>query len=129
MKIQGGNGAGPVDLAQVKAKKEAEASKESKKVANDSVDAKLSKTLSSLTEQIANSGLTAGELHSNIDEDRLQKVLDSIDRVDGKQPRVSDDQLLEIADRIADRILAEPQRAVAAYGSVNASRAAELLAE
>lgn len=131
MKVQGGNSSGPIDINQAKANKaKDQASVEAKVSAQkDLVDTKLSQTLDNLTKAIADSGLTAGELHSHVDEDRLNRVLESIDRVDAKQPRLSDDQLLALSDRLVENMTQNPQKAASVFGSLNPSRVADLLSE
>ncbi|PIR22818.1 MAG: hypothetical protein COV44_06575 [Deltaproteobacteria bacterium CG11_big_fil_rev_8_21_14_0_20_45_16] len=130
MKIQGGGSGNPVDIQKVRAQKEnaAELEKNSKAASSDWVDAKLSKTLASITEAIKDSGLTAAELHSNIDEERAGALLDSFERVaEGRQPRLEDDQIMAMADRVGEFMDLNPSEASSAFRQIDRNRVEDLL--
>jgi hypothetical protein len=131
MKIHGGGPGTPVDLQKVKAQKEGEAKAikdQQQSSSSDVVDAKLSQTLNSITDAIQTSGITAAELHSNIDEERAATLLESFELVaQSKQPRLEDDQILEMADRVSGLMDDSADAALKAFGSVNRARVEELL--
>lgn len=131
MKIEGGGSGAPIDLNKVKAQKENELKEAAAKKADNAqfkVDAKLSQTLSSITSAIEESGLTAGELHSNVDEGRALGLLESFDRVgESKQPRLEDDQILDIADKLSSAMLESPEKALDSFKQPSRGRVEELL--
>lgn len=132
MKIQGGNSSGPIDFNAVKNKKEKEAASQSSETlsaSSDSVDAKLSQTLTELTKAIEESGLTPAQLHSGIDEKRLERLFESFDRVSGKQPQLPEEQLLAMSDRLRESLQNNPQKALSAFRDLDPVRVSDLLSE
>lgn len=128
MKIQNSSSSKPIELSQVKAQKEAQSAKATQSSrSGDQVSAKLSTTLRDVTEAIQNSGITAGELHSNINESRAMGLLDSFDRVEEKAIPVEADKALQFANDLAEQMLAEPQAAANAFSNISRNRVEELL--
>ena len=131
MKIEGGN-KNPIDLQKVKSQKQQEV-KENKLAGQtarspDQVSAKLSQTLSAITKEIEESGLTAGEVHSVIDEDRAIALLESFDRVgEGKQPTLPAEDLLEMADKLSAQFDQSPEFALSAFNAPDRNRVQDLL--
>jgi len=128
MKIQGGNnGNRPIDFAQAKTDMAAKPGTGAAPSPIESVDAKLSAALSFLTTAISESGLTAGQIHSQVDESRLENVLKSLDRVEAKRPQYDSERILQLSNRVAQAIEADSQGALAAFKTPNAARVADLL--
>lgn len=130
MKIQGGGSGKPVDFNQARVDKNS--ASEVKKLGasdevTDSVDTKLAATLNAVTQAISESGLTAGQLHSFVDEKRLDSVLKSLDRVEGKRPEIDPAHLKELSEKIASKMESNPQAALQAFKPLDPSRVAELL--
>lgn len=128
MKIQNSGSSKPIELNQVKAQKEAQSTKAAHSSrSGDQVSAKLSTALRDVTEAIQNSGLTAGELHSNVNESRAMGLLDSFDRVEEKAAPVEADKALQFANDLAEKMIAEPQAAANAFSNISRNRVEELL--
>lgn len=130
MKIQGGGPNNPIDLQKVKNQKEISKNEAaaSKAASGDQVSAKLSQTLQSITEQIQNSGLSIGEIHSNVNEDRAMALLGSFDRIgEGKQPRLPDAEILNMADKLSEFLSGNPAEASQAFNVPDRSRVEDLI--
>lgn len=129
MKVSGKGPQVPIDFVQASnsLKNRSEVSGSEKSAAGDKVDARLSQVLSSITAAIAESGLTAGQLHSEVDENRLQHILDSFDRVEAKRPEVDWEKVLQLADSLQEEMVSDPEAAIAAFKKPNPERVADLL--
>jgi hypothetical protein len=127
MKISGKGPNTPVDFTQAKVERSKTENSNSPAASSDRVSAKLSQVLSSITDAIAESGLTAGQLHSNVDEARLNSILDSLDRIEAKRPEVDMAKLLQMTDRVSSQMLSRPEDAVAAFKKPDPSRVSELI--
>ncbi len=128
MKIQGGNnGNRPVDFNAIKSDKNEKPSSTSSSAKGDSVDAKLSAAINFITNAISDSGLTAGQIHSNVDEARLENVLNSLERVEAKRPQYDSQRILELSDRVASAIGSDTTAALAAFKTPDVARVADLI--
>lgn len=117
-----------IDVGRAKSK-ESKAAGETKSQAKGLVSNKpedVQKALDRAVSDIESSGLTAGEVHSSVDETRLTGFLKSID-VQAKQPRLSDDELLKMADKVSTATRENPAQASSAFNTPDASRVAELV--
>lgn len=126
MKIENNRGAIPIQFKSFKKQEAVDISKTQNNSAPDQVATKLSQTLRDVVTGISESGLTAGEVHSNVDETRAAGLLYSMD-VDAKRPRLDDDQIVALADKVAKDIESSPKQAVAAFQELDASRVADLV--
>lgn len=128
MKIQNSGSSKPIELSQIKAQKEAQSAKASDKSrSGDQVSTKLASALRDVTDAIENSGLSAGELHSNVNESRAMGLLESFDRVEEKAAPVEADKALQFAADLAEKMLANPQAAADAFSAPSRNRVEELL--
>jgi len=93
----------------------------------DSVNTKLTTALNNVLKGIEASGLTAADVHSNVSEKVAVQLLND-SPVQAVRPKVSNQALLAIADRVSFQMLQEPQKAVGAFSDLKASRVSELLA-
>jgi hypothetical protein len=123
MKIEGRGGVIPFEKPKSVEKKSA--AKESREPTPKAED-KISTALRNAIDGIEKSGLTGGEVHSNVDEQRAAGLLRSID-VEAKQPRMSDKDLLKLADSVSEKMTQDPQRAVNAFKDFDAKRVADLV--
>jgi len=129
MKIQGSGPNNPIDLQKVKSQRELNKSEViGKSNSGDQVSAKLSQTLQSISEQIQNSGFRIDEIHSNVNEERAMALLGSFDRIgEGKQPKLPDAEILQMADRVSEFLSQNPKAATEAFHSPDRSRVQDLL--
>ncbi len=128
MKIDGrGTGLSPViDKAQAEKSAKVENLKQEGKLPVDSVNTRLSSALRSVLEGISQSGLSAGDVHSNVSAKSVARLLDESPVSEVKQVR-SPAELLSMADQVSQMMSFDPQAAVQAFGSIKADRVAELL--
>lgn len=124
----------PLDTKRLQTDKKAK-SAESAQKANTAVqpekarprnDEEIAKALQDTVQDIQESGISAGDVHSRVDESRISGFLKSID-IQGKQPRMSDDEVLKLADKVAEATEANPADASAAFNAPDATRVAELV--
>jgi hypothetical protein len=128
MKIQGGNnGNRPIDFNQIKNEKIEKSESPVTSTKGDSVDAKLSAALNFITSAISDSGLTAGQIHSNVDESRLENVLENLERVEAKRPQYDSQRILELSDRVVQAMANDSSGALAAFKTPDVARVADLL--
>ncbi len=133
MKIDG-RGVIPLDTKRLQADKKTKLADAAPKAADAAQSEKarprneeeIAKALESTVEDIGKSGVSAGDVHSKADEARITGFLKSID-VQGKQPRLSDGDVLKLADKVASSTQADPQQASAAFNTPDATRVAELV--
>lgn len=128
MKIQG-NGSKPVDIQKAKQNKAAEEHSPAKLKASKSgkVDAKTSQALQALEKAISETSVTPGQAHSNVDEKRVQSLLDSFERVEAKRPVLPDEKLMELADRLSEQMESRPEAALNSFDTPSAERVGDLL--
>ena len=130
MKIQNDRGVISLDVNRKLEKNEkiksgaAESAQE--KTKSDSVDTRVSQALSQALDQITRSGLSIGEVHSEVDEQKIAGLLNSFE-VDSKRARMSDQDLEKMAEKVSAEIKSNPQAASRAFKSINADRVAELV--
>jgi len=128
MKIQGGsNGNRPIDFTQIKNDKIEKSNPAASPTKGDSVDAQLSAALNFITNAISDSGLTAGQIHSQVDESRLENVLHNLERVEAKRPQYDTQRILELSDRVVAAMASDSPGALAAFKTPDAARVADLL--
>ncbi|MBN8555569.1 MAG: hypothetical protein J0L93_09005 [Deltaproteobacteria bacterium] len=130
MKIQNNRGVVSID-AKLNADRNAKvksgaADSAQEKTKSDSVDTRVSQALSQALEQISQSGLSAGDVHSEVDEKKIAGLLNSFE-VDSKRSRMSDQDLEKMADKVSTEMKANPQAASRAFKSIEADRVAELV--
>lgn len=133
MKIQNASGSiVPIDLRKMKgtekvassdAKKTVEATRSNRSVA---IDTKVSQTLHDTLNMISEAGLTAGAVHSNVDESRVAGLLKSMD-VEAKRPNLDAEALMKLADKVSEDIQNNPEQAADAFNPLDPSRIADLL--
>lgn len=129
MKIGNGGGSTPIDLHRMKGLEKiskSDASSSAKSVRSDRVSAQVSQTLRDTVEKIESLGLTAGEIHSNVDASRAQGLLRSME-VEAKRPKVNNDDLLMMADRVSALMAENPSQASDAFKDIDPTRVADLL--
>jgi hypothetical protein len=90
------------------------------------VDAKVSVTLEHTLDLISDAGLTAGEVHSNVDSARVTGLLKSMD-VEAKRPKLDMEALMKLADKVSEDIQNNPEKAREAFNEIDPSRVADLL--
>jgi len=112
--------------AQVKlAKSEIEAKKD---FPSDSVNMRLSQSLQQVTQEIQDSGLTAGQIHSNVEPGRAAALLESFDRLgEGRQPRLPDVEIFEMLDRVEQQMREAGPESLQLHSEISRQRAEELL--
>ncbi len=118
----------PISTARSSAKKvqEANSSKSLESTNSDRVSSRLSKALDSAVKGIESSGLSAGQVHSEVDEARAQGLLKSID-VQEKRPQMNTEDLLKLADKVVSDSQKNPQQAAAAFNHPDSGRVADLV--
>lgn len=127
MKIDGKSA--PINLeAKRLQKSEAKSAKiEKAEVAKgDSVDTRLSSALQNVLKGISDSGLSAGEVHSNVSEKTVERLLNE-SPVQAVRPKLSNEALLALTNKVADSMLADPHKALEAFSEIKGARVAELL--
>ncbi|MDB5038209.1 MAG: hypothetical protein JWQ35_1737 [Bacteriovoracaceae bacterium] len=125
MKIE--NNRNIVSIARNSEKKNpVQATKTKSEQGTDQVDSKLSNALNGAVDGITSSGLTAGQVHSQVDEVKASGLLKS-SSVDSSQPRLSDSDLLKKADQVAKDSKSSPSQAIAAFNNLDANRVAQLI--
>lgn len=128
MKVNGGGPHLPVDAAKASkandVQKEEIKSKGTKVV--DSVDARLSKALKAVEEEIYSTGLTAGEVHSNVDEKRIVNLLKSMENVEAKGPSLGDEDIMAMVDSLSVKLQEDPEQALKSHHRLDGSRVLEL---
>lgn len=92
----------------------------------DTRDIELSRRLRETIEAIGESGLSAGDFHSGLDETRVHGLLHSLE-FEARRPRLADEELLALADRVQADLLAKPEQAGNAFKEISGARVAELL--
>lgn len=133
MKIQNGSGSlVPLDLTRMKGTERAEIAN-SKKVkegsqakASDTVRTEVSRRLKDTLDLISEAGLTAGEVHSNVDESRVMGLLKSMD-VEAQRPKLDVESLMNLADKVSEDMQNNPEQAQEAFNPLDPSRIADLL--
>jgi len=128
MKIDGrGTGYSPI-IEKVQSEKSAKVEnlKQDSNLPSDSVDTRLSSALRSVLEGISQTGLNAGDVHSNISSKSVARLLDESPVSEVKKTR-SPSELLSLADQLGQMMAADPQKALQAFGTLKADRVAELL--
>jgi hypothetical protein len=133
MKIQNGSGGViSLDLKKMKGTEKADTSNEVKTSKSSRadraavVDAKVSVTLEHTLDLISDAGLTAGEVHSNVDSARVTGLLKSMD-VEAKRPKLDMEALMKLADKVSEDIQNNPEKAREAFNEIDPSRVADLL--
>jgi len=128
MKIDGrGTGYSPI-IEKVQSEKSAKVEnlKQDSNLPSDSVDTRLSSALRLVLEGISQTGLNAGDVHSNISSKSVARLLDESPVSEVKKTR-SPSELLSLADQLGQMMAADPQNALQAFGTLKADRVAELL--
>jgi hypothetical protein len=128
MKIDGrGTGLSPIiEKTQAEKSTKVENLKQEGKLPVDSVDTRLSSALRSVLDGISQTGLNAGDVHSNVSSKSVARLLDESPVSEVKKVR-SPAELLSMADQLSQMMSADPQRAVQAFGAIKADRVTELL--
>lgn len=126
MKIQGPKNPQVEILSNTKSLKQ-ETVKEVKTAETDKVDAGVSQSLQYLEKAIQETHLSLEDIHSFIDEERLDNVLVSLERVESKRPRLTDEDLLHLADKTASAMEAQSESMQHLHHSPSPNRVAELL--
>lgn len=125
MKIEN-RGVIPIETARTALKKakatQASQTNESKK---DLVDSKLSQALQDTVKGIQERQMTPAEVHSDVDEVRASGLLKSMD-VEGSKQRLSDEELLKLADKVASDSQANPDQAMGAFNEFKSERVSSL---
>jgi hypothetical protein len=93
---------------------------------NDQVDSRLSNALNSALEGISQSGITAGQVHSQMNEVVAAGLLRS-SQVDSQTPRMSDEELLKMADKVVKDSQAAASQALGAFNELDPNRVAQLV--
>ncbi len=88
--------------------------------------AEVDRVLNKVVKDIEKSGLSASEMHSSVDEAKVNGFLRSID-AESRQPRMSDDAVLALADKVAKTQQADAQAAAATFNPLDPERVAELV--
>ena len=123
--------ASPVDFQKMAKQKKAPAAKAS---VEDSPSAPMAKpthpdvdrVLGKVVGEIERSGLSAGDIHSGVDEAKVNGFLQSME-AQSKQPQMSEEDLLALADKTAHAQRANPQAATNTFNSLDPQRVAELV--
>ena len=119
----------PVDFQKMAQQKKAAAPKvspESKEPSRSSSPGAVDRVLNKVVDDIQKSGLSAGEMHSSVDEARVSGFLRSME-AQSKQPQMSEDDLMALADKVSQVQQENPQAASDAFNSLDPHRVQELL--
>ena len=114
-----------IDVAKLPDKKNVEKASKTQEESGVLVDAKLSQTLRDTVDAIARSGMSPGDVHSDVQDSALG-LLHSME-VEAKRPRLSDEDLLGLADRVSAQMKAAPKAALAAFSKPDSDRVSDLV--
>lgn len=129
MKIESRNSTIQLDAvraAKQKEVKQAEEAKGAKVGSGDSVNTQLSQALSNVLEGISESGLSAGEIHSNVSPQVVDHLLSEAPIAVSK-PQIPADILLAFTDKVASMMVQDPQASLKAFSAIDPNRALELI--
>jgi hypothetical protein len=92
----------------------------------DQVDSKLTNALNGAVDAIKNSGLSPAEVHSRVDDVSAQGLLRA-SSVDSSQPRLTNDELLKMADKVVADSQRNASQAYNAFNQPDSNRVSQLL--
>lgn len=117
----------PVSLDQVRQQK-TEKAKQTEQTSSpkDNVDTKLSKALSDVVTAIESFGISAGEVHSQIEPAQVAVLLSEA-KPSVARPKMSDEYLLSLTDRTNAALQESPESAQNLFVDLRPSRVLELL--
>lgn len=95
-------------------------------VSRSSIDVKVSQTLRDTLDMISEAGLSAGEVHSNVNESRVMGLLKSMD-VEAKRPQLDAEMLLKLADKLSEDMQNNPTQAKNVFKDLDPKRVADLI--
>lgn len=117
----------PVSLDQVRQQKSEKAKQaEQSESLKDNVDTKLSKTLADVVTAIESFGISAGEVHSQIEPSQVAVLLSEA-KPSVARPKMSDEYLLSLTDRTNAALVSSPKTAQNLFTELRPGRVLELL--